>query len=239
MQVTMIGHSTVLLEVDGTKVLTDPYFGTWGNPAYKRLAPPSMSRDQLTDVDLVLISHNHFDHTDRRFLSALSKSIPVLTPRHVRWRTRLKGAKTIHGMRAWETKKLHSLEITAVPALHMAVTLGYVIEGEGRQVYFAGDTFYRPFMAEIGDRFRLDLALMPVTTFRIPMTMGEKGAVRAALDLQVSTIIPIHLGLQPRSPLLRTQHSPEGFQRRIRAAGIDTDVVILREGERWQSGPDR
>ena len=239
MELTMIGHSTVLVEIEGMRILTDPYFGTWGNPAYKRLVPPAISREELEDVDLVLISHNHFDHTDRRYLSALGGSVPVVAPARAKWLTRLRGAKSVHGMRAWETKRVASVEVTAVPALHMAVTLGFVITGEGKEVYFAGDTFYRPFMAEIGKRFRLDLALMPVTTFRIPMTMGEKGAVRAAQALRPSTVIPIHLGVQPRSPLMRTNHSPEGFQRRIREAGLTTTVVILREGESWQSGGDR
>jgi L-ascorbate metabolism protein UlaG (beta-lactamase superfamily) len=239
MQVTMIGHSTVLLEMDGRRILTDPYFGTWGNPAYKRLAPPSMTRDDLRDVDLVLISHNHFDHTDRRYLSALGEDIPVLAPARAKWLTMLRGARNLRGVRAWESQTFSPIEVTVVPALHTAVTVGFVISGEGKRVYFAGDTFYRPFMAEIGRRFQLDLALMPVTTFRIPMTMGEKGAAKAAGDLGASTIIPIHLGLQPRSPLLRTNHSPEGFRRRVGEAGIDADVVILREGERWQAGGDR
>lgn len=235
MQVTMIGHSTLLLEIDGRKLLTDPYFGTWGNPAYRRLAPPSMPRTELQDVDLVLLSHNHFDHTDGRYFSLLGEHVPVLAPARVRWLISLRGAKNIRGMSAWETERFDSLEVTAVPALHMAVTLGFVIKGRREQVYFSGDTFYRPFMAEIGKRFQLDLALMPVTTFRIPMTMGEKGAVRATRDLGASTIIPIHLGLQPRSPLMRTRHSPEGFRRRLREAGIDANVVILREGEQWRS----
>jgi L-ascorbate metabolism protein UlaG (beta-lactamase superfamily) len=138
-------------------------------------------------------------------------------------------------MRAWETRRFGSVEVTAVPALHMAVTLGFVIRGGSERVYFAGDTFYRPFMAEIGKRFQLDLALIPVTTFRIPMTMGEKGAVRAVQDLKPSTVIPIHLGLQPRSPLMRTGHSPEGFRSRLREAGLATTVVILRDGEGWES----
>ncbi len=239
MQVTMIGHSTVLFEIDGTRILTDPYFGTWGNLAYRRLAPPSMTRDEIRDVDLVLVSHNHFDHTDRRYLSALNEKTPVLAPARVKWLTNLRGAKNVWGIRPWEVQAFSTVEVTAVPALHVAVTVGYVITGEGKQVYFAGDTFYRPFMAEIGRRFRLDLAMMPVTTFRIPMTMGEKGAAKAAKDLKASTIIPIHLGLQPRSPLLRTRHSPEGFRKLVGKAGVDTEVVILQEGERWQVGEGR
>jgi L-ascorbate metabolism protein UlaG (beta-lactamase superfamily) len=239
MRVTLVGHSTVLLEMDGTRILTDPYFGTWGNPAYRRLAPPAVPRGGLEGVDLVLVSHNHFDHTDRRYLSALPEHVPVLAPARVRWLVKLRGARNVRGMRAWETQPFDSVEVTAVPALHMAVTLGFVIEGGGERVYFAGDTFYRPFMVEIGKRFQLDLALMPVTTFRIPMTMGGKGAVRAAEALKPTTIIPIHLGLQPRSPLLRTGHSPEGFRHRLEEAGLGTKVVILREGEEWESAGSR
>ena len=235
MQVTLIGHSTVLLEMDGARILTDPYFGTWGNPAYRRLTPPALPREDLKDVDLVLVSHNHFDHTDRQYFSALPGHVPVVAPARVKWLIKLRGARNVRGMRAWEAQRFDSVEVTAVPALHMAVTLGFVIRCGGEQVYFAGDTFYRPFMAEIGKRFQLDLALIPVTTFRIPMTMGEKGAVRAVQELKPSTVIPIHLGLQPRSPLMRTGHSPEGFRSRLREAGIDTTVAILGEGERWQS----
>jgi L-ascorbate metabolism protein UlaG (beta-lactamase superfamily) len=74
----LIGHSTVLLEMDGTTILTDPYFGTWGNPAYRRLAPPALPREKLQDVDLVLVSHNHFDHTDRRYFSGWRGMYPWL-----------------------------------------------------------------------------------------------------------------------------------------------------------------
>jgi len=124
--------------------------------------------------------------------------------------------------------------VTAVPAAHISRTRGFVIEAEGRNIYFAGDTYYREFMKEIGSRFRLDLALMPVTTFRIPLTMGEKGATRAVAALSPKVVIPIHLGITPRSPLLRTSESPEGFMKRLRAAGLPAEVKILREGESWE-----
>jgi L-ascorbate metabolism protein UlaG (beta-lactamase superfamily) len=90
-------------------------------------------------------------------------------------------------------------------------------------------------MNRIGERFRLDVALIPVTTFRIPMTMGESGAVRAVRDLAPAVVIPIHQGVRPRSPLLRTKQTPEGFARRVAAAGLRTEVVLLREGQSWSS----
>ncbi|HUT20606.1 MAG TPA: MBL fold metallo-hydrolase [Anaerolineae bacterium] len=233
MQVTMIGHSTVLIETGGQKILTDPYFGLWGHIAYARLAPPAKTREELRDVEVVLISHNHWDHTDRAFLHALDEDVPVLAPSWAKWMTKLLGAKTLVGMKAWETKRFRTLAVTAVPAWHTAVTIGYVVESGGKRVYFAGDTYYGPFMKEIGQRFQLDLALMPVTTFRTPMTMGEKSAVRAVRDLRPSVVIPIHLGVRPRSPLLRTSHTAGGFARRVSEAGLGTQVVLLKEGESW------
>ena len=233
MQITMMGHSTVLIEMGGQKILTDPYFGLWGNIAYARLPPPARTREELPSLDLVLISHNHWDHTDRQFLRTLGEDVPVLAPHGVTWVTRLCGAKRPRGMRVWETVPFGALTITAVPAWHIAVTRGYVIESEGKRIYFAGDTYYGPFMREIGQRFQLDAALMPVTTFRVPMTMGEKAAVRAVRDLTPSVVIPIHLGVRPRSPLLRTNHTAEGFTRRVGEAGLKAEIVILKEGESW------
>lgn len=227
----MIGHSTVLIETAGKKILTDPYFGLWGNIPYARISPPARTREELQDVNLVLISHNHWDHTDRKFLRSLGNNVTVLAPRSTMWLTKVKGAKNLIGMKTWEEKKFGEITITAVQALHIAKTIGYIIESEDRTIYFAGDTYYRPFMKNIGQRFKIDAALMPVTTFRVPMTMGEKSAVHAARDLKPSTIIPIHMGIKPRSFLLRTNHSPEGFARRLIKAGLETKLVILKDGE--------
>jgi L-ascorbate metabolism protein UlaG (beta-lactamase superfamily) len=233
MRITMIGHSTVLMESNGAKIVTDPYFGVWGNPAYRRLAPPAKRREELRDVDLVLISHNHWDHTDGRFLRSLSLATTVVAPRRSAWLTKLRGAKSLVGLKAWEERSFGALRISAVPASHIAATIGFVVHNGEGQIYFAGDTYYGRFMAQIGQRFEIDVALIPVTTFRIPMTMGEKGAVRAVRDLQPSVVIPIHLGLRPRSPLLRTSHTPEGFARRAADAGLRSEVVVLQEGQSW------
>jgi L-ascorbate metabolism protein UlaG (beta-lactamase superfamily) len=233
MNVTMIGHSTVLIEAAGMKILTDPYFGSWGNIAYKRTAPPFKSREEMAAVDLVLVSHNHWDHTDSGYLRALAASVPVVAPRGAAWITRLQGAKNVVGLGAWQSKQFGAVRITATPAHHLAIPCGFVIEAEGKAAYFAGDTYYGGFMKEIGSKFNLDLALMPVTTFRVPMTMSEKSAVRAVEVLRPQTVIPIHLGIQPRSPILRTGQTPEGFSQRVREAGLKAEVVILREGESW------
>ena len=233
MKITMIGHSTVLIEIAGQRILTDPYFGLHGNPAYARPRPPARSREELSNVDLVLVSHNHFDHIDRRFLRALPQSVPVLAPAVSAWMTRLKGGRNVTGLRPWKRKSFGTVSITAAPARHVTFAVGYIIEGESKRVYFAGDTYLAGFMEQIGREFRPDVALIPVTTFRIPMTMGERQAVEAVRILAPQIVIPIHLGIVPRSPFMRTGHSPAGFRERIRQAGLSAEIVILQEGETW------
>lgn len=233
MRLTMIGHSTVLLEIDGLKVLTDPYFGTTGNPAFARPVPPARSREDLLDVDLVLVSHAHWDHADRAYLRALA-GVPVVVPGRARVLFQaLHGPRNLVGMDAWEERRFGSITVTAVPAVHSVVTAGFVIHGEDSHVYFAGDTYHRGFMAEIGRRFPLDVALMPVTTYRLPMTMGEVGAVDAVRDLRPAAVVPIHLGITPRLPLLRGSQSPARFADRLGRAGLAAKVVVLDAGESW------
>ena len=231
MRITLIGHSTVLLETGGKRILTDPYFGEWGNPVFGRIPPPALKREELLDVNFVLVSHHHFDHLDGSFFRKLDRNIPVYAPWWTSWITRLWGAKRVIGMRTWENLDLQGIRVTAVPAIHLDVSIGYVIQAEGKNIYFSGDTFFGQFMAEIARRFPPDVALLPVTTYRIPMTMGEQGAVKAAGVLSPKVIIPIHEGLRPRFPLLRTRQSPQGFRERLRTAGNPARVAVLGEGE--------
>lgn len=233
MRITMIGHSTVLIDAGGVRLVTDPYFGTRGHLAYGRPVPPALTRGEVPEVDAVLLSHLHWDHVDRRYLRSLPRSTPVLAPARVGWLVRLHGAGRVVGLKPWVSTTVGPVRITAVPALHAAATVGFVVEGGGGTLYFAGDTYRRPFMRRIGSTFRLDVALMPVTTFRIPLTMGERSAVKAARDLGARVVIPIHLGVRPRSPLLRTRQSAEGFARRLERSGLEAEVVVLDPGDTW------
>ena len=232
MRITMIGHSTVLIETDGKRILTDPYWGKWGNIAYARLGIPAKSRQELSKVDGVLISHDHWDHVDGQYLRLLGET-PIIAPQSAHWFIKLLGGRNVLSISAWASTRIGEIIITAVPAVHLTATVGYVLQSENKQVYFAGDTFFHPFMQEMGRKFQLDVALMPVTTFRIPMTMGEEQAVQAVRILKPAVVIPIHLGIKPRSPLLRTNQTPEHFAQRLAESGVATKVVILRDGESY------
>jgi L-ascorbate metabolism protein UlaG (beta-lactamase superfamily) len=227
MQITLIGHSTVLIEAGGMKILTDPYFKTWGNIAFQRIAPPACSRQELLDVDLVLVSHTHYDHIDRQYFRMIGKVVPVFASSLVQGLVRLSGAQNVLGLELWQHRKFDGLTLTAVPAIHFGPAAGFIIQIEDKTIYFAGDTFYGRFMEKIAREFTIDVALLPVITYRIPMTMGENGAVKAVKALKPAVVIPIHLGIEPRLPIMRTGQSVEGFSKKVLQADLQTKVVVL------------
>jgi L-ascorbate metabolism protein UlaG (beta-lactamase superfamily) len=237
LRITMIGHSTVLFEIDGVRILTDPHFGRHGNLAYRRLAPPANAREEMTGVDLVLLSHDHWDHFDRGFFRMLSSSVPVIVPAATREWMRLRGVHRPVGIRPWESLRQNGVTVWGVPAHHFGVACGFVIERGRRRIYFAGDTFHGGFHRRIASELAPTVALLPVTTFRLPMTMGENQAVRAVCDLQPQVVIPIHLGLAPRSPLLRTSQTVTRFAEKLGAVAPGVRVVHLREGDDWEPEP--
>jgi L-ascorbate metabolism protein UlaG (beta-lactamase superfamily) len=227
MQITLIGHSTVLIEAGGMKILTDPFFKTWGNPAYRRLAPPAWSRQELKDVDLVLVSHAHWDHIDRQYFKLIGEVVTVFASSLVQWQLKLSGAHNVVGLQLWQRRKFDGLTLTAVPAIHTTPAAGFIIQIEDKTIYFAGDTFYGRFMGKIAREFTIDLALLPVTTYRIPMTMNENTALKVVKTLKPAVVIPIHCGIEPRLPLMRTAQTAEGFSKKVVQAGLETRVVIL------------
>src|SRR4051812_34134256 len=152
MRIQMIGHSTLLIETGGQRILTDPYFETAGNKSFERLRPPALTREALGPVDLVLLSHTHWDHIDPLYFSTLSSTVPVVTPKYAAGTARRLGAKNVVGLGAWENRAFGQAAVTAVPAVHDAIAAGFVIQSKGLHLYFAGDTFYAPFMQRIGRR---------------------------------------------------------------------------------------
>ena len=217
--VTFIGHSTFLIRTARTVAITDPVFtshaGPLGRFGPKRVRPPALAPADLPAVDLVLLSHNHYDHLQPSSLAGLEGAATVtalgVTQYFPRAPLDSRGRVRVQELDWWQDARVGDASVTAVPAQHFSArtpwdknrTLwcGFVLEVDGIAIYFAGDTGYsRPQFAEIGARFpRLDVALLPIGAyeprwFMTPMHMNPDEAVRAHLDVNPRLSIGMHFG---------------------------------------------
>lgn len=215
--ITWIGHSSFLLRLPGLNVLTDPVFSTRCSPVRfagpKRVRPPGLALGELPPIDLILLSHNHYDHMDLVSLRALRRHSPA-----ARIVTMLGNAKYLAQKRLpgaveldwWEEATVHGAHITATPARHFSArTLwdrnealwgGLYLNYKGQKIYFAGDTGYTKFFSEIHQRLGApDLAMLPIGAyeprwFMGPVHMNPEDAVRALLDLHAVRAVGMHFG---------------------------------------------
>jgi L-ascorbate metabolism protein UlaG (beta-lactamase superfamily) len=204
-----LGHASFLLHLGGRTVAVDPVLSQRILGAGRRFTPPGL--DRLPPLDLLLISHNHYDHLDAPTVRALARDTPVVVPgglgRWFRWR----GFTSITELEWWESVHFGALEVTFVPAHHWSrrglfdhcATLwgGWVLTASnGQRVYHSGDSAYGPFFAEIGSRYvGIDAAMLPVGAyaprwFMQTMHMDPEQAVRAALDVGARMMVPMHWG---------------------------------------------
>ncbi len=200
-----IGHATVLFRFGARRVLTDPNLGG-AIVLYPRLTPPSVSVNELPPLDAVLISHMHVDHFDLRTMRGLGRQPLVLYPQGGdSYTSGLEQRR--HALKPWESVQYQGLRITAVPVAHEGgrygldaiwnhAFTGFVIEGAGRTVFFAGDTGAdaAKFKA-IRERFpHIDVAFIPIA----PARGGNKNHASPAEALDIFTevgaryLVPIH-----------------------------------------------
>ncbi len=213
---TFIGHATFLLQVGGVAVLTDPLWSaraspvSWAGP--RRVRAPGQPLDALPRVDVLLVSHCHYDHMDLPTLRAVQGKWAPATVTGLGNARHLAKAGIVgaHELDWWQTVEVAGATITYIPAQHFSArtpfdrdrTLwgGFVIEAGGRTVYFAGDTGYGPLFTDISRRFpRLDLALLPIGAYEPRWFMSDHhmnpaDSVRAHLDLGAPPTIGMHHG---------------------------------------------
>ncbi|MGB5219141.1 MAG: MBL fold metallo-hydrolase [Smithella sp.] len=222
MSVTPIGHATFLIQMDGLNILTDPIWSnrpspiSWAGP--KRHIKPGILFEDLPPIDVVLISHNHYDHLDLPTLKRLAgkgspRSIVPLGDLNL-----IKGAgiSAVDELDWWQSVRVSpDVTITLVPAQHFSMrTLGnrnktlwggFVISGPSGNVFYSGDTGYGPHFQEIARRFSpIRVALLPIAPFRPQkindtapahrsiVHMGPVEAVQAHMDLGLPFTIAAH-----------------------------------------------
>jgi L-ascorbate metabolism protein UlaG (beta-lactamase superfamily) len=224
--ITWIGHSTFLIQKEGLNVVTDPVWAKRMGTS-KRLTEPGLAMKDMPEVDVILISHAHYDHLDIASLRALGGTPTVLVPEGLGLMIKGKGFSRVIELPWWEMTKVGSLEFHFVPAQHWTRrTLwdtnsshwgGWIIKKEGaneESIYFAGDSgFFRGFK-EIGSRYNIHTAILPIGAydpvwFMHISHMTPEEAVQAFLDIQAQVFIPMHYG----TFMLADDTSEEALQR--------------------------
>jgi L-ascorbate metabolism protein UlaG (beta-lactamase superfamily) len=206
-EITWVGHATVLIEIDGVRVLTDPVLGRRVGPLVR--VGPSPDPEALRDIDAVVVSHLHHDHLDPRSLRRVSGEalVPAGAGKWLR-RRRIRGVREV---RVGDEVSFGPVRVTAVTATHdhrrlrlgpTADPLGFTVTGSS-SVYFAGDTDLYDEMADLGG---IDVALLPVWGWGSTLGPGHldpERAAQAAALISPRVAIPIHWGSLALPKLIR------------------------------------
>ena len=259
--ITWIGHSSFLVQIGGANVLVDPVLSERASPVGfagpRRWMPPGLALDALPPIDVVLLSHNHYDHLDAPTLRLVARRDP-----RARWLAPLGVGALLRGLGAadvverdwWEEAEAAGVGFACAPAQHFSArgmgdrdaTLwaSWSIAGGGRRIYFGGDSGYFPEYGEIARRHGpFDVAMLPVGAyeprwFMRPVHMDPDEAVRAYRDLLAASpagwrtaLVPMHWGT-----FKLTDEPMDEPPRRLRAAwereGMRAgDLWILAHGE--------
>jgi L-ascorbate metabolism protein UlaG (beta-lactamase superfamily) len=222
LSVTPIGHSTFLIQMDEVNILIDPIWSdrcspiSWAGP--KRHRQPGLRFEDLPPIDVVLVSHNHYDHLDLPTLERLAAkgTSRAIVPLGNLDLVRNAGIPAVDELDWWQSVRASpDVMITFVPAQHFSsriiwdrnqtLWVGFVISGPAGNIYYAGDTGYGPHFQEIARRFSpIRVALLPIAPFRPQQTkastpgyrsivhMGPVEAVKAHLDLGGPFTIAVH-----------------------------------------------
>ncbi|MDM8515714.1 MBL fold metallo-hydrolase [Desulfobacterales bacterium HSG16] len=217
--ITWIGHSTLLIQIQGINILTDPIFSKraspfqWAGP--ERVAEPGVEFQDLPEIDVVLISHDHYDHLDKNTIKKLRqrknghKTLFLVPLGLKKWFQRA-GVKNVQELDWWDTYITDDVVFHAIPVQHWSkrglfarnntLWAGWIVKAFDFSFLFAGDTGYSPTFVEIGRRFGpFDLAALPIGAyaprwFMAYQHVNPEEAVQIHLDIKSKKSIAIHWG---------------------------------------------
>jgi L-ascorbate metabolism protein UlaG (beta-lactamase superfamily) len=304
--ITWIGHSTFLIQIEGLNIMTDPVWA--GKMAFqKRLAPPGIPIDQVPPIDVILISHSHYDHLNIGSIRRLSGAKQIIVPAGLSSKLRFKGFTRVKELHWWESARIGETTFTFVPSQHWTrrnpwdtnsshwggwiiqksgadsgpgllrpdgtsrkvalhgtggassceseimrreIAAGYsademtVCDGrpmvcDAPTIYFAGDSGYFAGFKEIGRRFDIDVALMPIGAYEPEWFMGPQHvtpeeALQAFEDTGARWFVPMHYGafkLADDTPLEALERlEAERCRRKLE----ENRIIVLPHGETWK-----
>ena len=242
-----LGHATVLLRVGGMTILTDPVLSNrvgvglglmTGGP--RRLVAPALTVRELPKIDLILISHAHFDHLDRPTLARLPKRTPVVTAHQTQDLVRDLGFRDVTELHWGEQVELEEgLRVSAWEVAHWGARTfydnhrgfnAYLIESPRRRVLYAGDTAYHEGFKDIGGE--VDLAVFGIGAYDpyVQAHATPEQAWAMASHVRAKYVLPMH------HSTFKLSFEPVGepMERMLNAAGRHADRVVCREvGAQW------
>lgn len=215
MDITLLGHAGV--KIQGSKIIyIDPFLT--GNPA------ASTTPDEITEADIVIVTHYHGDHMGDAFAICKKTGATCVGIHEISVDAEAEGI-TAEGMNIGGTIEVEGVKIHMVQALHSAEKgdpAGVVVEMDGKKIYHAGDTGLTLDMQLIGEFFKPDLSFIPIGD---RYTMGVPSAAKAVEFIQTKKVIPVHYDTFPI-----VSADPEEFKRRV---GDLAEVIILKPGESY------
>ncbi|MCG8372949.1 MAG: MBL fold metallo-hydrolase, partial [Balneolales bacterium] len=247
--ITYINHSTFLIQTDGLNILTDPVFSKRVSPfsfaGPKRMRPPGIRFEDLPDIDVVLLSHNHYDHLDINTLKRIQKEFDpqFITPLGVDLFLHQKRISNTLALDWWEeTPVTEAVSIAAVQAQHFSsrgmfdrdktLWAGFMIQSKNGNIYFAGDTGYNDFFKTIGERYApVKTSLIPIGAYKprwfmSPVHVDPQQAIQIHKDVGSGLSIGMHFGTFPLAD--DGQHEPVTELNEIVG---DENFILIKEGE--------
>jgi L-ascorbate metabolism protein UlaG (beta-lactamase superfamily) len=215
LRVTWLGHSTLLLEVDGRRVLVDPVWGERASPfgafGPRRFYAPLLSLEDLPPLDAVLVSHDHFDHLDLPTIQAMRAwKMPFVVPLGVGAHLEAWGIapERVVELDWWERTRLGDVEVVATPARHASgrglarnrtLWSGFALLGPAHRAYYSGDTGLFPGLADVGARLGpFDAAMIEAGAYGRAWPdwhLGPEQAVLVSRLVRAALLVPVHWGL--------------------------------------------
>jgi L-ascorbate metabolism protein UlaG (beta-lactamase superfamily) len=253
---TWIGHATALIQINGVNILTDPQFSEYASPVQwagpKRALPPGLSIEELPEIDIVLLSHDHYDSLDLDSINALvrrkggEKTLFAVPLKLKNWFIE-RGVQNVIEFDWWQTHKEGKAEITAVPAQHWSkryplsrnrtLWAGWVVKVEDFKFYFIGDSGYAPIFKDITKQIGpVDLAMVPIGAyeprwFMKDSHMNPEEAAKVHKDVRSRLSVAMHWGtfVLTDEPL---DEPPGRLRDALRNEGIrESEFRVLRHGE--------
>ena len=255
---TWIGHSTFLWQYRGINIITDPHLSNRASPVSfagpERLSPPALVLRDLPDLDIVVISHNHYDHLDKSTVLEIyekQKSKPplFLVPLGMKeWFGNIGIKSGVIELDWWESHQVGGWKYHAVPVQHWSrrglldtnkvLWAGWVVEAPNKRLFFAGDTGYSKDFKVIGNRFKtMDLSLIPIGAyaprwFMKDMHCSPEEAVQIHLDVNSKQSIGMHWGTFLNLTDEPLDEPPVRLQKAVQSKGLNPETFItLKHGE--------